>query len=185
MLPGTSQPGDVLFSPDGRKLILTCVATSLIDSFTVGRGGLLSAAPSSPFAAEGLHAFDSEFRPTDAAQLDVTNAQDGANAGTVSALAVNTASGSISSYSIATGSSLTLLRSTSVIAAATPDDARLSPGWHHPLGRRLHGRRRQWFCRQRWWTHRTADFADARCERGRTHRHRCQERFIAREANHR
>ena len=162
-LPDTSQPGDVLFSPDGRKLVGTRVATSLIDSFTVGRGGLLTAAAGSPFAAQGMGPFGSEFRPTNAAQLYVTNAHDGANAGTVSAFAVgadgalttiaaspfpdeqtapcwveishdgrylfavNTASGSISSYSIAAGGSLTLLRSTSVNAAATPEDARLSP----------------------------------------------------------
>ena len=153
----------MLFSPDGRKLVGTRVATSLIDSFTVGRGGLPTAAPGSPFAAQGLGLFGSEFRPTNAAQLYVTNAHDGANAGTVSAFAVgadgtlttiaaspfpdeqtapcwveishdgqylfavNTASGSISSYSIATGGSLTLLRNTSVNAAATPEDARLSP----------------------------------------------------------
>jgi 6-phosphogluconolactonase len=139
------------------------VGTSLIDSFTVGRGGLLTAAPGSPFAAQGLGPFGSEFRPTNAGQLYVTNAHDGANAGTVSAFAVgtdgalttigaspfpdgqtapcwveispdgqylfavNTASGSISSSSIATGGSLTLLMSTSVNAAATPEDARLSP----------------------------------------------------------
>ena len=41
--------------------------------------------------------------------------------------AVNTASRSISSYSIAPGGSLTLLQSTPVEAAGTPEDARLSP----------------------------------------------------------
>jgi hypothetical protein len=162
-LPDASQPGDVLFSPDGGKLIGTRVATSLIDSFTVGGDGLLTAAPGSPSTAQGLGPFGSEFRPTNAAQLYVTNAHDGTNAGTVSAFAVgadgalttigaspfpdnqtapcwveishdgqhlfavNTASGSISSYSIATGGSLTLLQSTPVKAAATPEDARLSP----------------------------------------------------------
>ncbi len=162
-LPDTSQPGDVLFSPDGRKLVGTRVATSLIDSFTVDRSGLLTAAAGSPFAAQGMGPFGSEFRPTNAAQLYVSNAHDGANAGTVSAFAVgadgalttiaaspfpdeqtapcwveishdgqylfavNTASGSISSYSITTGGALTLLRSTAVNPAATPEDARLSP----------------------------------------------------------
>jgi hypothetical protein len=87
-LPGTSQPGDVLFSNDGRKLVGTRVATSLLDAFTVGRGGLLTAAPGSPFAAQGMGPFGSEFRPTNSAQLYVTNAHDGANAGTVSAFAV-------------------------------------------------------------------------------------------------
>jgi 6-phosphogluconolactonase len=162
-LPDASQPGDVLFSPDGRKLVGTRVATSLIDSFTVDRDGLLAAAPGSPFAAQRVGPFGSKFRPTNASQLYVSNAHDGANAGSVSAFAVgangalttigaspflnnqtapcwveisqdgqflfavNTASGSISSYSIATGGSLTLLQNTLIKAAGTPEDARLSP----------------------------------------------------------
>jgi 6-phosphogluconolactonase len=84
-LPDGSQLGDVLFSPDGSKLVGTRVATSLIDSFTVGSNGLLTAAPGSPFAAQGLGPFGSEFRPTNSAQLYVSNAHNGANAGTVSA----------------------------------------------------------------------------------------------------
>ena len=162
-LPDTSQPGDVLFSPDGRKLVGTRVETSLIDSFIVHRDGRLSAAPGSPLTAQGLGPFGSEFRPTNSGQLYVSNAHDGTNAGSVSAFAVgadgalasigtspfpnnqtapcwveishdgrylfavNTASKSISNYSIAPGGSLTLLGSTPVNAAATPEDARLSP----------------------------------------------------------
>jgi 6-phosphogluconolactonase len=163
-LPDASQPGDVLFSPEGRKVVGTRVATSVIDSFTVRRSGRLKAAPGSPFAAQGLGPFGSEFRPTNSGQLYVSNAHNvGAGTGTVSAFAVgangalssigaspfpnnqtapcwveisrdgrylfavNTASGSISSYSIATGGSLTLLQSTPVRAAGTPEDARLSP----------------------------------------------------------
>jgi 6-phosphogluconolactonase len=162
-LPDASQPGDVLFSPDGRKLVGTRVATSLIDSFTVDRDGRLTAAPGSPFAAQRVGPFGSKFRPTNASQLYVSNAHDGANAGSVSAFAVgangaltaigaspfpnnqtapcwveisrdgqflfavNTASGSISSYSIATGGSLTLRQNTPIRAAGTPEDARLSP----------------------------------------------------------
>jgi 6-phosphogluconolactonase len=84
-LPDGSQPGDVLFSGDGSKLIGARVATSLIDSFTVGGDGLLSAATGSPFAAEGLGPFGSEFRPTNPSQLFVSNAHNGAGAGTVSA----------------------------------------------------------------------------------------------------
>jgi 6-phosphogluconolactonase len=88
-LPDASQPGDVLFSPDGRKLVGTRVATSLIDSFTVHRSGRLSAAPGSPFAAQGLGPFGSKFRPTDAEQLFVSNAHNvGDGTGTVSAFAV-------------------------------------------------------------------------------------------------
>jgi len=73
-LPDGSQPGDVLFSGDGAKLAGTRVGTSLIDSFTVGSGGLLTAAPGSPFPAQGLGPFGSEFRPANPHQLFVSNA---------------------------------------------------------------------------------------------------------------
>ena len=162
-LPDSSQPGDVLFSPDGSKLVGTRVATSLIDSLTVGRNGLLTAASASPFPAGRIGPFGSEFRPTNGSQLFVANAHDGPGLGSVSAFTdgadgsltpigaspfaddqtapcwieishdgdvlftVNTASGSISSYSIATSGSLTLLQSTPVNAAGSPEDARLSP----------------------------------------------------------
>ena len=79
-------PGDVLFNADGRKLVGTRVGTSEIDSFTVRRDGRLSAAPGSPFAAQGLGPFGSQFRPTNADQLFVSNAHNvGAGSGTVSA----------------------------------------------------------------------------------------------------
>jgi 6-phosphogluconolactonase len=85
-LPNGSQPGDVLFNGDGRKLVGTLVGTSQIDSFTVGHDGLLTAAPGSPFPAQGLGPFGSEFRPTDPDQLFVSNAHNvGAGTGTVSA----------------------------------------------------------------------------------------------------
>jgi 6-phosphogluconolactonase (cycloisomerase 2 family) len=84
-LPPGSQPGDVLFSGDGAKLVGARVNSSLIDSFTVGSNGLLTPAPGSPFAAQGLGPFGSEFRPTDPTQLFVSNAHDGAGHGTVSA----------------------------------------------------------------------------------------------------
>jgi 6-phosphogluconolactonase len=87
-LPDGSQPGDVLFSPDGRKLVGTRVATSLIDSFTVNHHGRLTAAPGSPFAAQRVGPFGSKFRPTNASQLYVSNAHDGANAGSISAFTV-------------------------------------------------------------------------------------------------
>jgi 6-phosphogluconolactonase len=80
-----SQPGDVLFNADGSKLVGTRVASSLIDSFTVGADGLLTAAPGSPFPAQGLGPFGSEFRPTNPDQLYVSNAHNGPDAGTVSA----------------------------------------------------------------------------------------------------
>ena len=90
-LPAGSQPGDVLFNGDGTRLVGTRVATSLsvassrIDSFTVGSDGLLTAAPGSPFQAQGPGPFGSEFRPTNPAQLFVSNAHGGAGNGTVSA----------------------------------------------------------------------------------------------------
>jgi 6-phosphogluconolactonase len=92
-----SQPGDVLFSGDGSKAVGTLVGTSQIDSFTVGRGGLLTTAPGSPFPAQGLGPFGSEFRPTRPHQLFVSNAHNtGAGSGTVSAFN-DSAGGTLSS----------------------------------------------------------------------------------------
>ncbi len=78
-LPDGSQPGD------GTKLVGARIGTSVIDSFTVGDGGRLTAAPGSPFPAQGVGPFGSEFRPTNPAQLFVSNAHNGAGAGTISA----------------------------------------------------------------------------------------------------
>jgi 6-phosphogluconolactonase len=86
VLPAGSQPGDVLFNPDGTRLVGTRVGTSEIDSFTVDAHGRLIAAPGSPFPAQGLGPFGSEFRPTEPDQLFVSNAHNtGAGTGTVSA----------------------------------------------------------------------------------------------------
>jgi 6-phosphogluconolactonase (cycloisomerase 2 family) len=143
------------------------VGTSQIDSFAVGFGGRLTPAPGSPFQAQGLGPFGSEFRPTHPSQLFVSNAHNtAANSGTVSAFTdssrgtltsvagspfadeqmapcwveithngrflftVNTASGTISRFSIAPGGKLTLLGSTPVAATGGVGavDARLSPG---------------------------------------------------------
>jgi 6-phosphogluconolactonase (cycloisomerase 2 family) len=87
-LPSNAQPGDVLFDSTGTKLVGTRVGTSLIDSFRVGRDGRLTAAPGSPFAAQGPGPFGSEFRPTDPSQLFVSNAHGGAGNGSVSAFSV-------------------------------------------------------------------------------------------------
>jgi 6-phosphogluconolactonase len=85
-LPDGAQPGDVLFNGTGRKLAGARVGTSQIDSFTVGGGGRLTAAPASPFPAQGAGPFGSQFRPTNPGQLFVSNAHNtGAGAGTVSA----------------------------------------------------------------------------------------------------
>jgi 6-phosphogluconolactonase len=99
-LPAGSQPGDVLFSGDGTKLVGTRVGTSLIDSFTVGAGGLLTAAPGSPFAHQPnvYGQFGSEFSPTNPSQLFVSNAHDSTN---------GPAPGSVSAYSDAADGTLT------------------------------------------------------------------------------
>jgi 6-phosphogluconolactonase len=68
-LPDNAQPGDVLFNSTGSDLVGTRVGSSLIDSFRVGPDGRLTAAPGSPFPAQGLGPFGSEFRPTDPGQL--------------------------------------------------------------------------------------------------------------------
>ena len=86
-LPSSAQPGDVLFNSTGTRLIGTRVGTSQIDSFTVGFDGRLTAAPGSPFTAQGLGPFGSQFRPTNPGQLFVTNAHNGTGLGTVSAFA--------------------------------------------------------------------------------------------------
>ena len=85
-LAADAAPGDVLFNGTGRKLAGAEVGTSVIDSFTVGFDGRLTAAPGSPFKAEGLGPFGSQFRPTDPGQLFVSNAHNtAADSGTVSA----------------------------------------------------------------------------------------------------
>ena len=95
-LPATAQPGDVLFNPTGTSLIGTRVGTSEIDSFKVASDGRLTPATGSPFAAQGVGPFGSEFRPTNPHQLFVSNAHNAAGDGTVSAFRV-AADGTLSS----------------------------------------------------------------------------------------
>jgi hypothetical protein len=95
-LPSAAQPGDVLFNGNGTKLIGTRVGTSQIDSFAVSFSGRVTAAPGSPFTAQGLGPFGSEFRPTNPSQLFVSNAHNGTGLGTVSAFA-DSPSGSLRS----------------------------------------------------------------------------------------
>jgi len=173
VLPNGSQPGQVLFNGDGTRVAGTRIASSQIDSFTVGSDGRLSPAPGSPYDAQsftppqGFGQFGSEFNPTDPNQLFVSDAHTGAGGaafpglvssftdaldGTLTAVgapvandggaacwveisrdgkflfAVNTASASISSYSIGSGGTLTFLRSTGPgQIGAGAEDARLSP----------------------------------------------------------
>jgi 6-phosphogluconolactonase len=87
-LPTGSLPGDVLFNGTGSVLAGTLVDTSQVVTYTVGAGGLLTAAPGSPFTAQATGPFGSEFRPTNPGQLFVSNAHAGPNLGTVSAFSV-------------------------------------------------------------------------------------------------
>ena len=85
-LASDAAPGDVLFNGTGTKLVGTEVGPSVIDSFTVGSGGRLTAAPGSPFPAQGLGPFGSKFSPANPDQLFVSNAHNTAtDSGTVSA----------------------------------------------------------------------------------------------------
>ncbi|HEX6507475.1 MAG TPA: beta-propeller fold lactonase family protein [Chloroflexota bacterium] len=89
-LPDGSLPGDVLFNGAGTSLVGTRIDTSLIDSFTVGQDGRLTAAPGSPFSAQRVGPFGSEFSPTDPTHLYVSNAHDGPGLGSISAYDVAT-----------------------------------------------------------------------------------------------
>ena len=80
MLPNDSKPGQVLFNGDGTKLAGTRIASSKIDSFTVGRDGRLTPAParrSTPRRSrppQGWGQLGSEFSPTSPDQLFVSDA---------------------------------------------------------------------------------------------------------------
>src|SRR5438034_256563 len=67
-LSATALPGDVLFNSTGTKLVGTEVGPasgpSFIDSFIVGDDGRLTPAPGSPFPAQAVGPFGSQFRPT-------------------------------------------------------------------------------------------------------------------------
>ncbi len=91
-LPDNALPGNVLISPDGRRLVATRVGPnagpSYLDGFRVGRDGRLTAASGSPFAAQRIGPFGSSFSPTNPDQLFVSNAHDGAGNGSVSVYVV-------------------------------------------------------------------------------------------------
>jgi hypothetical protein len=173
VLPNDSKPGQILFNRDGKKAAGTRIATSEIDSFTVGHDGRLTPAPGSPFdaqafsPAQGWGQLGSEFSPVHPDQLFVSDAHTAAGGaafpGLVSSFSdgpgglltpvgapvandggaacwieishdgkflfvVNTASASISSYSIGQGGTLAFLQSTGPgEISAGAEDARLSP----------------------------------------------------------
>jgi 6-phosphogluconolactonase len=84
-LPDGSGPGEIVLNGNNTKLAGTRVNTSLIDSFRLDRSGRPHAAPGSPYAAQGVGPFGSQFRPTNPNELFVDNAHNGAGLGTVSA----------------------------------------------------------------------------------------------------
>jgi 6-phosphogluconolactonase (cycloisomerase 2 family) len=89
-LPAADNTGDIVLNSDGTKLIGAVIGgtvpgSSFINSFRVNQDGRLTAAAGSPFAAQGLGAFGSEFSPINPNQLFVSNAHNGAGLGTVSA----------------------------------------------------------------------------------------------------
>jgi len=173
VLPNNSKPGEVLFDRDGRKLVGTRIATSAIDSFTVGHDGRLTPAAGSPYFAQsfsptqGWGQLGAEFSPANPSQLFVSDAHTAAGGAAFPGLlssfsdanngvltpvgapvandggascwieishdgrfvfVVNTASASISSYSIGRGGALKFLQSTGTgEIGAGAEDARLSP----------------------------------------------------------
>jgi 6-phosphogluconolactonase (cycloisomerase 2 family) len=172
-LPSNATPGQVLFNRDGSGLVGTEIGTSAIDSFTVGRGGVLTPAPGSPFDAQsftppqGFGQLGSVFSPVNPDQLFVSDAHTAAggpapglvssltddpsgvltplapspvaNDGTASCwveitadgaflFVVNTASHTVSTYSIAANGSISFLQSTPASdLGGGAEDARLSP----------------------------------------------------------
>jgi 6-phosphogluconolactonase len=91
-LPDNALPGHVLISPDGHRLVGTRVGPnagpSYLDAFRIGADGRLTAAPGSPYPAQGVGPFGSTFSPTDGNHLFVSNAHNGAGLRTVSAYEV-------------------------------------------------------------------------------------------------
>jgi hypothetical protein len=111
-LAANAAPGDVLFNGTGTKLVGTEVGPSLIDSFTVGLDGRLTAAPGSPFPGQGFGPFGSEFRPTDPDQLFVSNAHN-----------TTTDSGTVSAFTDSRDGTLSL------VAGSPFPDGQMAPCW--------------------------------------------------------
>jgi DNA-binding beta-propeller fold protein YncE len=120
-LPDNALPGHVLISPDGRRLVATRVGPnagpSFLDAFRIGTDGRLTPAPGSPFAAERIGPFGSTFSPTHGSQLFVSNAHDGAGAGSVSVYDV-AANGGLTSIA---GSPFADLQTAPCWVAISPD----------------------------------------------------------------
>ena len=89
-LPAGQNTGDIVLNNDGTKLVGavvggTVAGSSLVNSYRVNWNGTLTAAPGSPFVAQGLGAFGSEFSPINPDQVFISNAHNGTGLGTVSA----------------------------------------------------------------------------------------------------
>jgi DNA-binding beta-propeller fold protein YncE len=124
-LPDDALPGQILISPDGRRLVGTRVGPnagpSFLDGFRIGPDGRLTAAPDSPFAAQRIGPFGSVFSPVHGDQLFVSNAHDGANAGSVSVYDV-AANGALSAIA---GSPFADLQTAPCWVAISPDGGAL------------------------------------------------------------
>jgi hypothetical protein len=131
-LPDNALPGHVLFGGQANGVAadllgagLTLIGTrvgpsngpSYIDSFRVGFDGRLTAAPGSPMPAQRIGPFGSAVRPTNPWQLFVSNAHDGANAGSVSAYTI----GADSSLTAIAGSPFANGQTAPCWVAITPD----------------------------------------------------------------
>jgi 6-phosphogluconolactonase len=114
-LPDSAMPGHILISPDGQRLVGTRVGPgsgpSFLDAFRIGADGRLTAAPGSPYAAQRIGPFGATFSTTNGDQLFVSNAHDGAGAGSVSV------------YDVAADGSLT------AIAGSPFADNQTAPCW--------------------------------------------------------
>jgi hypothetical protein len=97
-LPDTAFPGQILFSPDGRRAVgirtggtptEPTLGPSQIDTFAVNADGTLTPGPGSPYASERIGPIGAQFRPHHPSQLLVTNAHDGPGLGSVSSYHVN------------------------------------------------------------------------------------------------
>jgi 6-phosphogluconolactonase (cycloisomerase 2 family) len=169
-LPAGENTGDIVLNNNGTKLVGAVIGgttpgSSLLNSYRLNWDGTLAAASGSPFEAQGLGAFGSEFSPINPDQLFVSNPHNGAGLGTVSAFddsrsgtlspisaspfadeqtapcwivighdgqrlyALNTGTGSVSTYSIAADGTLTLRASTPLsnpVGAITGTDVTIS-----------------------------------------------------------
>ncbi|MFZ0091389.1 MAG: beta-propeller fold lactonase family protein [Solirubrobacteraceae bacterium] len=169
-LPAGENTGDIVLNNNATKLVGAVIGgttpgSSLLNSYRVNWDGTLAAAPGSPFEAQGLGAFGSEFSPINPHQVFVSNAHNGAGLGTVSAFddswngtlssigtspfadqqtapcwifishngrrlyALNTGTGSVSTYSIVNDGTLTLRASTPLsnpVGAITGTDVTIS-----------------------------------------------------------